>query len=189
MAKFEVTLRNNKTKQYNSMAVFIVLLNIAVFMLTFFYSAEQSVRRAAMSGTVLCAIALTADIVYRRKGKDLGKLHNLPLLLATLTWLFIGNVWAIVLCAGLMFLFSVSQRQLRVGIDKEAVQYPSFPQRNIRWNELNNVILKDGLLTIDFKNNKILQSEITESSALLSEQELNDFCRQQLRASNVKEQA
>ncbi len=181
MAKFEVVLKNDKARQYDRMALFIILLNIAVFVLFFFNSAEKNVRYEALAGAVLCAAALGVDFYLRSVKKNAGKPYrDLCLLLITITWIALGNWWAAFINVVLALLFQVSQRQLKVSIDKEVILYPSFPQRKIQWDELNNLILKDGLLTIDFKNNKILQSEIIDSSAQLNEKEFNDFCREQL---------
>lgn len=53
-------------------------------------------------------------------------------------------------------------------------------QKEVNWDEVNNVILKDGLLTIDFKNNKLFQHIILNSDEDISEKEFNDFCEEQL---------
>src|SRR5665647_3331925 len=37
------------------------------------------------------------------------------------------------------------------------------------WSEFNNIILKDNLLTLDFKNNKLLQLNINESETTVDE--------------------
>lgn len=42
------------------------------------------------------------------------------------------------------------------------------------WGELNNIILKDNLITFDFKNNKLLQLNITENN--IDENSFNTFC-------------
>ena len=34
-----------------------------------------------------------------------------------------------------------------------------FPFKYFSWEEVNNIILRDNMLTIDFKNNKIIQRE------------------------------
>jgi hypothetical protein len=80
----------------------------------------------------------------------------------------------------LFYLYNLSKRKLKVSFANQII-YPSFPTRIIQWNELNNVILKDGLLTIDFKNNKIIQQLIKHSNAI-NEKEFNEFCKQQLKA-------
>lgn len=178
---FEIVLQNTKRKQYYSMMVFIVLLSIAVFFLSFYYSADRATRMAAMMGAVLTLAALLIDVWARKRGVDNTRLRNSPMGLASLTWLFIGNYWAFALSVLLYFLFTTAQRRLAVVVDKKFILYPSFPPKRIEWNELNNIVLKDGLLTIDFKNDKLLQSEIIESSKEINEQEFNDFCRAHLK--------
>lgn len=44
------------------------------------------------------------------------------------------------------------------------------------WSEFNNIILKDNLLTLDFKNNKLLQLSINESESSVDEYSFNTFC-------------
>ncbi|HRX94260.1 MAG TPA: hypothetical protein P5158_09100, partial [Chitinophagaceae bacterium] len=58
--------------------------------------------------------------------------------------------------------------------------YPSFPVTKIQWNELNNIILKDEVLTIDLKSNKLIQHSIGNANNSVNEEEFNEFCRQQL---------
>ena len=45
------------------------------------------------------------------------------------------------------------------------------------WNEFNNIILKDNVLTLDFKNNKLLQLNVQESDTKIDENNFNTFCR------------
>lgn len=82
----------------------------------------------------------------------------------------------------LSVLYVISKKDLVVRTSEEEINYPSLPQRRITWNELNNVILKDGLLTIDFKNNRFIQQFIDESKTSVIEKEFNDFCSRQLKA-------
>ena len=42
------------------------------------------------------------------------------------------------------------------------------------WSGFNNIILKDNLLTLDFKNNKLLQLNIVENK--VDENTFNTFC-------------
>ncbi|MCW3466835.1 hypothetical protein [Chitinophaga nivalis] len=51
----------------------------------------------------------------------------------------------------------------------------TFSKRLIGWNELNNVILRNDLLTIDFKNNKIIQLEILDEPGKEQREVLNNF--------------
>ena len=44
------------------------------------------------------------------------------------------------------------------------------------WNEFNNIILKDDMLTLDFKNNKLLQLDVVQSDKEVDEESFNNFC-------------
>ena len=81
----------------------------------------------------------------------------------------------------LLYIFaSVIERQLKlpreVGFDKEEIVINSFPSKHYQWDQVNNVILKDNMLTIDFKNNKMLQRETESDVSHEIESEFNTFC-------------
>jgi len=56
--------------------------------------------------------------------------------------------------------------------------FNTFPKKTYQWNEVTNVILKDGILTVDLRNNKIFQKEIETDVSPMVEHEFNDFCKQ-----------
>ncbi len=45
------------------------------------------------------------------------------------------------------------------------------------WDEFNQVILKDELLSLDFKNNKLLQLPVSYPLKAVDEDEFNSFCQ------------
>ena len=44
------------------------------------------------------------------------------------------------------------------------------------WSEIANVLLKDGLLTVDFMNNKLFQKLVDDGENEASEEEFNEWC-------------
>jgi hypothetical protein len=84
---------------------------------------------------------------------------------------------------GLYFLYGFATRRFKIILSSEEILIPSLLKGVTKWNDLNNVILKDGILTIDYKTNKLLQNEIEEDD-FINEQEFNDFCKQQLKGNN-----
>lgn len=92
-----------------------------------------------------------------------------------------GFWWMGIAIALLGALHFISKRQLLVSVVKKHISYPSFPKKNLAWAELNNIVLKDGLLTIDLKNNRFIQQPIDEMKTSVNEAEFNDFCREQLK--------
>jgi hypothetical protein len=53
-----------------------------------------------------------------------------------------------------------------------------FPSKKYTWDQFSNVVLKDDILTLDFKNNKLMQAEIESSN--INEDAFNTFAKQQL---------
>lgn len=67
-----------------------------------------------------------------------------------------------------------------IAFDDDEIVINSFPKKRYVWGDLNNVILKDGIITVDCKNNKLIQSEVNEEVSKEIENEFNDYCKKQL---------
>ncbi len=52
----------------------------------------------------------------------------------------------------------------------------------LQWDEDNNALIKDGLITIDQKNNNLFQKEIEGYVTAELEKEFNDFCNRCINA-------
>ncbi len=52
----------------------------------------------------------------------------------------------------------------------------NFPEKEYLWNTFNNVILKDNILTLDFKNNHLIQAEVEEPKNI-DEKKFNSFAQ------------
>ncbi|CAL1517598.1 hypothetical protein [Chitinophaga sp. MM2321] len=63
-----------------------------------------------------------------------------------------------------------------VKIDMTGISVPtSFSEKLIGWNELNNVILRNDLLTMDFKNNRILHLDVLDEPTKEQWETMNAF--------------
>ena len=179
MQEYEIVLKNDKIKLYNRFAIFVFILN-AVVIIYFLYSGYGKIKQSN-NGFMALLLLINALLIYIIASfKKKKQLAFLSLVIGiSLYWILIGYWWISLIMIMLFYLYNLSKRKLKVSFANQII-YPSFPTRIIQWNELNNVILKDGLLTIDFKNNKIIQQLIKHSNAI-NEKEFNEFCRQQLK--------
>ena len=64
--------------------------------------------------------------------------------------------------------------------DAEEISFNSFPRKIYLWENVSNVVLKDGLLTIDLKDNTLIQKQVNDEVEKEIEQEFNGFCQEQL---------
>ncbi|MBV8251661.1 MAG: hypothetical protein JO154_03565 [Chitinophaga sp.] len=66
-------------------------------------------------------------------------------------------------------------------LDQTGISVPTaFATKVIGWNELNNVILRNDLLTLDFKTNKVVQLDLVELPAQEERDALNAFCKSRI---------
>lgn len=177
MQKFEFELKNEKVKSYDRFAVFIFLLNTAAIAGSL-YSGYNKISHTqfGFAGMILLLI-----FIYLLA--PIKKIKEIIFLSAAfgifLFWIFTGYWWVGIIMLALFSLYLISKRKLTVSADAGKIIYPAFPKRSIAWNELNNVILKDGLLTIDFKNDKLIQAAVINTET--NEKDFNDFCKRQLK--------
>lgn len=91
--------------------------------------------------------------------------------------------WLVFVFAALALLEHQAKHALEIGFSSREIVFNSFFKKRFQWSGLNNVVLKDGLLTIDFKSNRLFQREIDEGEQEASEEEFNLWCREQLQLS------
>ncbi len=178
MKQFEIALKNEKIKLYNRLSWLIIIIHIIVFLYLSFFSTEKTIRGAAICSLVLLAICFFLKFYFRKTKWAFG-FHPFFLLLMV-GWITMEKYWL----AAIPFIFdilaTITIRKFSVEISVDKIIYPSFPIKNISWTQLSNIILKDGLLTINFKNDKFIQQFVDETKTVVNEQEFNDFCNQQL---------
>jgi hypothetical protein len=181
MKSFEITLKNDKLKQYDRIALYIIIINLALFIYLAISTEIKSVKISATIGSIFIIITLAIDYFLTSIKKNQDSPYKLAAEYAiSFAWFQMGYWWIAILTFLLGTLYLIAKRPLLVSIIKENIIYPSFPKKKLSWPELNNIILKDGLLTIDLKNNKFIQQSVDESKTSVNEQEFNDFCREQL---------
>lgn len=86
--------------------------------------------------------------------------------------------------ATLLFIMSgigyFMRKDLSFSFGDDEIIFNIFPKKNIEWSQLNNVILKDGILTMDFKNNRLLQEIVLIKDIDFTEADFNNFCKGKL---------
>lgn len=176
--KFELTLKNSKLKSYHLIGWILIFFNLVLLL---YFSFERSEQDRYLAFGLFPASILVTAMAWTDKVRFMSRIAYagiLYILIAAL-WAKWRFSWAIAADALFFILYTYSVRKFEVSISGEKIIYPSFPRKEIMWNELQNIILKDGILTIDFKNNKLLQNEVADDENI-DEKKINEFCREQL---------
>ena len=114
--------------------------------------------------------------VQSKKGKVV--FYRFGLMFAAWGWFVIpSGKWI----SGIYLLSCFFEKPIKVApevaFDGEEIVFNSFPQKKYSWNEISNVVLKDGLLSIDLKNNTLIQHTVDEAVPHDVEAEFNAFCQ------------
>lgn len=186
MQQFQITLKNEKIRFYNQISWIIIFIHIVIFVYLAFYSKTKSIQSGSIAALVMMLLCFMASYYLKKiKSVWVPGFHIFYMFLMV-SWISIGWYWVAVIPGVFDILYTIVTIKLLTIFSEEKIVYPSFPNKSINWNEINNIILKDGLLTIDFKNNKLIQQTIDESKTSVDEKEFNDFCRDQIITSNQK---
>lgn len=178
MADYTITLKNEKSVLYNRLGVLFILANVFFFMYLALFAIEKKIQTGSIALLVLLSFIFLLQQYFKRSRWSFG-LHPYFFILM-FSWINHEIYWMTAIILILDLLHTTATMKKLVFVSKAYILYPSVPQKKIQWSALNNIILKDGLLTIDFKNNRIIQQLTDETSGAVNEKEFNDFCRQQL---------
>lgn len=178
MKRFELFLKNEKIKSYRRMAMWLISVQLAGFVLLAIRSNQNTAKIICIVTAVVLSGLLAVDLFFNNGKKN--RYQTMAWIAGTISWMLL-NYWV---AAGvsliLFFLFLVSVKPLKIMLSSNDITVLSFPTRTFNWIQLSNVVLKDDILTIDFKNNKLLQTEIDNGANVINEKEFNDFCKQHL---------
>lgn len=127
-------------------------------------------------------IGLTGVWIFRRRMSAVKARYRYLLLLAALGWMLTAAPWIGLLFVVLAILEYQTRRPLEIGFDNDRVVINTLIRQRFTWEDFSNVILKDGLLTLDFKSNRLIQREVTEDDEDddADEEEFNSWCRLRL---------
>ena len=180
MKKFVIVLKNEKTKTYATISWLITLANFIAFLYTG-VSIWSKNSIFPFSGAALLFFIVLFQLLIKRKQESKIDNFKLTFSIIIITWLLMSLYWIAAINLLLYIFQDISRRKLEVIFCADTITYPSFPKRIIRWDDLNNIVLKDGLLTIDLSSNKLIQQLIDEKQSTVNEKEFNEFCSGQLK--------
>ena len=184
MQQFEIVLKNCKIKSYRFIALLIVLFNLAVFIFLLFSGVHFFEASAAV---FLIALYCLYRFYLAKKYKIGFFMDEVSLFILAGCWVTLQNYLPAIACILMGILYHLSLQKLQFIFNGNFIKKMNFPQAEYSWNKFSNVLLRDNILTLDFKNNKLIQLEI-ENERSISEPGFNEFAQQQLiKHSNTEE--
>ncbi|MGJ7033321.1 hypothetical protein [Niabella hirudinis] len=176
---YRFVIPNARTLIYQVFAYGIIFLNLLGQLLMDYQRNSPNLTISILVCTALFILFILWDVYLLKKKNTLQSLGIIILILG-FRWYQYAMGWGFAINVVLWFLYLVSRRQLVILVSSAEIRYPSFPVKKISWSEVSNLVLKDDILTIDLKNNKIYQHFVKNADEIVSEAVFNEFCREQI---------
>jgi hypothetical protein len=184
-----VVLKSRDFKSVDTITLLMLLMAIVVLLEDAFTPFSQaSAFPISLSALILGWTAFTFAKRYN------GKTAYFRFATLIAAWgLFVTLPTSYAWIAAAYVIAAVLEKQIKfpreIAFDEQEIVFNRFPRKYYQWGELNNVVLKDGMLTVDFKNNLLIQKHIDSQVTPQMENEFNRFCRNLLDNNNTAPKA
>ena len=179
--KYVVVLKNQHSRYMNAVGFLLGLMSMIFFLRELVVS--RSMAFVYLIGAVFVGSVLVYNAIKSSRGHKVY--YSRALLIAALVWMKMPYFqWLSFVFIILALLEYQAKYAIEIGFTDHEIRFNTFIKRRYNWSDFTNIILKDGIITLDFVNNKILQREIEddEEEDDADEEEFNGYCREQLAA-------
>ena len=176
--EYVVTLRNDKGKLIDLISILIAAISVTAFIIWQIRGFGQSFLYIILCALIMIGLGWN---VYQSRVQRERVYYRRVLAMVAVIWFVIPSFfWLGVLIMFLATLEKQAKLPLEIGFTHDRIVFNTFIRRKFRWQDFSNVMLKDGLLTLDFKSNRLFQRQIHDQQA--DEKEFNAYCRLRMAA-------
>jgi hypothetical protein len=181
MDSYTIILPNEKKRTYSAVTILIAILNFSGFIYLNMHVTDDASRFVSLFGAIAFCSPVSIFWAFKKQWVYILMSFLIAILIAAICWMFVNMIVFALLDLTFSVLGFIAFRKLKLNINKAQISIPSFPKKVYEWNELDNLILKDNILTIDFKNNKLLQFTLNEAdNKNLDDANFNRFVQEQM---------
>lgn len=176
--QYVVTLKNQNNRYIDILGLLLSIFSVVCF--TWELIRSNNVSVAYLIGSV----AVLGFVIWNltQSAKKRKVYYSRALLIAALVWMKMPYFqWLVFVFIILALLEYQAKYAIEIGFSDNEIVFNSLFKKRYHWKQFSNIVLKDGLLTLDFINNRILQREIEDDDdSEADEDEFNEYCRSQL---------
>ena len=182
--QYVVTLKNQTHRYLDMLGLILSVVSVVCFSMELLRTDHVSLAY------LIGAVAVLGFIVFNltQQAKKRKVYYSRALLLAGLVWMKMPYFsWLLFVFIILALLEYQAKYAIEIGFSDHEIVINSFFKKRYNWAQFNHIVLKDGLLTLDFTDNRVLQREVEdEEEDDADEDEFNEYCKRQLQAASLK---
>lgn len=173
MTKFDIILKNEKEKTYRFIIFLLVVFHILFFIHLLF---DEHLWKKGVGGLVIIFLysgyrLLITNTSHQKFTFGSGIFFLFMCLPNIDSWWF----WGIEIV--LSTLSSIALVPVTLFFTTSDVKKTGIPLKTYQWNDFSNIVIKDNIITLDFKNNNLMQREI---ETIVNQEAFNAFVKTQL---------
>jgi len=178
--QYAVTLRNTSSRYVDRISLWLLLISVALFLREPLNGFDRK-QLIFLAAALLIAGIVIRNFMLRKRNPGQAVFYRPALYAAAVGWIFMPyQAWLFVPLVLMAMFERQAKMPLEIGFTDDAVVINTLFRRYYRWADFNNIVLKDDILTLDFKNNRLLQRETVDEEGEAGEDEFNDYCRERL---------
>ncbi|MBG9378372.1 hypothetical protein I5907_19190 [Panacibacter sp. DH6] len=179
--EYRLVIKNDRYQTVDLFRVIFLSILCTGFIIIAYYNNDMMDMFWPMMLCISIAFAQNEKIVTRFAFMRFLRIHRSAFIWAIAGSFFLFPWWITLLVTTICILQLSVKEHFHVIAAGNQLTITSLPEKIIDWKSLQNVVIKDDLLTIDYRNNKIFQAPVnTTSSNIGNEAEFNEFCRLQI---------
>ena len=186
-ADFVISLKRPSYRGINMVSVILLVLFLAAY--CYFLSRTGINNRNVWM--LLIPVMVTGLMIYgfiNQSKKDFLVYYRTELFIAAIGWFMLPLYegaryfgWAYALMAIIERLVKYPDEWI---FSSANIVHPGFPRKTYEWVEIDNVVIRDNIFTLDFINNKVIQKELEQQVDEPMKTEFNQWCQEQLHFRN-----
>lgn len=177
--QYVVTLQNTSRKYIDNFSLLLLFVSAVFFLREQYLS--PNIKIPYLFGS-MAIVAIVGRNIYQLKKNKQPVYYGSALFIAAIGWVTMPYLNWLFIPFALMGLFERQAKlPLEVGFTDTEIAINTLIRRRYKWSDFNNIILKDDLLTLDFKSNRLLQRDTIDEEGDADEDEFNNYCRAQLK--------
>lgn len=178
-----ITLKRKSYFWPDTIARLMMALALVVFLIEMYLYFPSTLSYVLIGSLVIAAwVVYFQHIVFRH----VVLTYKYALFTLGFAWLFLPQyAWVGVFYIAAALLEKQVKFPEEIGFDETGITFNTFPKKEVKWSDIEHIVIKDGLLTIQYKNNStFFQRPVDEAVSHILENEFNDYCWQKLGSSN-----
>jgi hypothetical protein len=171
---YVVSLKRENAHKTDLVSLLLLIFSLLAFS---FIQIRNGIHIILCLGILIILTGLLVNLRFLQKKNEMR--FRYWLFAAGIFWIAMPYLqWLIIPFFILGLLEAQAKYPLEIGFYSKGIVLNSLFNKKFSWSSLQSVILKDGVLTLDFTNNRILQKEVlNDNDPDAPEDEFNEYCR------------